>query len=125
MDICLQNCKSSQIAAFGYDAGKQTLAIRFNSGGLYHYSNVPSEVFDQMQQAESVGSFFYRNVKGKFEYQRLVFVPITPAGTPLAHLESRTEEEAWEKLLKDAAHMPYKGKQGFVDRGYTVEGWKK
>lgn len=36
-------------------------------------------------------------------------------------LRSRTEDEAWSKLLKDAAHMPYKTKENFIKRGYTVE----
>ena len=49
------------------------------------------------------------------------YTPVTPAGTLCDWLESNTEKEAWEKLLKDAAHMPYQGKRGFIDRGYTVE----
>lgn len=49
------------------------------------------------------------------------FVPVTPAGTMLFHLESKTEDEAWKKLLKDAAHMPYVTKENFIKRGYTVE----
>ena len=49
------------------------------------------------------------------------YVPVTPGGTVCMWLESSTEEEAWERLLKDAAHMPYDGKEGFIQRGYTVE----
>lgn len=52
------------------------------------------------------------------------FIPCTPAGTPCDWLASRTEEEAWAKLLKDAAHMPYKTKENFIKRGYTVERWE-
>ena len=48
------------------------------------------------------------------------WIPSTPAGTVLAHLEAPTQDEAWENLLKDAAHMPYEGRSGFADRGYTV-----
>jgi hypothetical protein len=51
------------------------------------------------------------------------FIPVTPAGTPCTWLESRTEDEAWDKLLKDAAHMPYDGRKDFEERGYTVEDW--
>ena len=47
--------------------------------------------------------------------------PITPAGSLCAHLEADTEKEAWDNLLIDAAHMPYIGKEGFIERGYTVE----
>lgn len=54
-----------------------------------------------------------------------VFIPETPAGTPLTHLKSRTEEEAWQKLLKDAAHMPYKTKENFIKRGYRVGQWEQ
>ena len=52
---------------------------------------------------------------------KTVFIPVTPGGTFCDWLESPTEEEAWEKLLADAAHMPYNGIQGFQKRGYTVE----
>jgi len=48
------------------------------------------------------------------------YVPCTPAGSVLMHLESDTQEEAWRKLLEDAAHMPYQGIEGFQERGYTV-----
>lgn len=52
---------------------------------------------------------------------KFTYVPITPGGTFLYHLESQTETEAWDKLLVDAAHMPYKTKENFQRRGYTVE----
>lgn len=52
--------------------------------------------------------------------QRSTFIPETPAGTQLAHLESNTEKEAWERLLADASHMPYEGIEGFKHRGYQV-----
>ena len=49
-----------------------------------------------------------------------MYIPVTPAGTACTWLASETEDEAWEELLKDAAHMPYDVKQGFIERGYTV-----
>jgi hypothetical protein len=51
---------------------------------------------------------------------KTVWIPATPAGTPLLGLAAGTEREAWEKLLADAAHMPYRGIGGFKQRGYTV-----
>jgi hypothetical protein len=53
------------------------------------------------------------------------WIPSTPAGTPLGHLARKTEDEAWKALLKDAAHMPYKTKENFQKRGYTVDEYKK
>lgn len=52
------------------------------------------------------------------------YIPATPAGTVLFHLSAKTEQKAWKNLLRDAAHMPYKGIDGFKARGYTVELWK-
>ena len=49
------------------------------------------------------------------------YVPVTPGGTVCYWLKSATEKEAWEKLLIYAAHMPYKTKYAFKERGYTVE----
>jgi len=50
----------------------------------------------------------------------ITYIPETPGGTLLLHLESETEDEAWDKLLVEASHMPYGNKQGFIDRGYEV-----
>lgn len=48
------------------------------------------------------------------------FIPVTPAGTPLFDLEAPTAEDAWKKLMKAAAHMPYPDQAAFEERGYTV-----
>lgn len=50
-----------------------------------------------------------------------MYAPITPGGTVLYFLQKPTEDQAWKALLEDASHMPYKGKEGFMQRGYTVE----
>ena len=49
---------------------------------------------------------------------RYIFVPYTPAGTPLFHLKSNTRQEAIDKLLKDAAHKTW---ENFSHRGYTIQ----
>jgi len=66
---------SSQINGCGYDPVSQVLAIRFNSGAVYHYANVPPEIHTGIMAAaedpeKSVGRFFGQNVKGKFEYKK-------------------------------------------------------
>jgi hypothetical protein len=51
------------------------------------------------------------------------YVPVTPAGTPCTWLASKTEKQAIERLLEDAAHMPYTSWEEFQKRGYTIERW--
>ncbi len=53
------------------------------------------------------------------------FIPVTPAGTVCFWLEADTKDKAWENLMKDASHMPYKDKAAFIKRGYTVEKLKQ
>ncbi|MFO7190295.1 MAG: KTSC domain-containing protein [Pseudomonadota bacterium] len=55
---------SSNIAAVGYQNG--TLAVQFTNGRLYHYSDVPPEVYAEMLAASSVGKYFASNVRGKY-----------------------------------------------------------
>lgn len=51
------------------------------------------------------------------------FIPITPAGTPLTGLAADTLQEAMTRVMKDAAHMPYRTWEHFLRRGYSIEEW--
>lgn len=53
------------------------------------------------------------------------WIPSTPGGTACTWLAAETEDKAWENLLRDAQHMPYKTKENFIKRGYTVDQWKR
>lgn len=71
--IALTPCESSQLSAYGYDAGTQTLAIKFKGkagGSMYHYFGVAAEVFEAMKKAESLGTFFGKEVRGVFAYEK-------------------------------------------------------
>lgn len=63
--------KSSNLAAVGYDPSTETLEVEFSSGKVYGYAGVPADVAAAMTEAESVGSFFAKNVRGQYESQSL------------------------------------------------------
>ena len=44
-----------------------TLRIGFASGGVYDYEEVTYEVFQELKDASSMGKFYHRNIKGKYE----------------------------------------------------------
>jgi hypothetical protein len=52
--------------------------------------------------------------------KKSTFVPCTPGGSVVMHLESSTREIAIKRLLKDASHMPYGTWENFEKRGYTI-----
>ena len=73
---------SSQISGIAFDSAAPeaeesgqkvgVLEIEFkSSGAVYQYKDVPVSVYNAMLMAESVGKYFYANIKGKFEYVKV------------------------------------------------------
>lgn len=69
--ISFNNVESSQMSGIGHDPATNTLAIKFNTGSMYHYDGVSPELYEQFLAAESKGKFFGANVKGKFGYRKI------------------------------------------------------
>lgn len=67
----MKTCESSQIAEHGFDPVTGTLAVRYKSGGLYHYDGVDASKYQQLCESESVGSFIYQEVKGKHGFKKI------------------------------------------------------
>lgn len=55
---------SSGIASVGYEG--TTMYIRFHSGGLYAYHNVPSSVYTGLMNASSHGQYFHAHIKRRY-----------------------------------------------------------
>lgn len=63
--------ESSNLLGFGYNKESKQLGVVFKSSpnSLYIYSNVPESLYEDMENAESKGSFFYNNFrKTKWEF---------------------------------------------------------
>jgi hypothetical protein len=58
----LLSVNSSQIAQVGHEGNK--LQVLFRRGGLYEYSDVTKAEFDELINAESLGSHFAKHIKG-------------------------------------------------------------
>lgn len=71
MRIDMQDVESSQIHSIGHDPATHTLAVRFyrgsgdkrGPGSLYHYANFDAADFAAFKAADSVGSYFGKNIK--------------------------------------------------------------
>ena len=61
---------SSNINAIDYDG--TDLIVEYKSGTKYKYKNVPTELFESLKNAESKGRFINSEIKGKFDYERLL-----------------------------------------------------
>ena len=63
--------ESSNLRSVGYDEFLLVLEIEFNSNAVYRYYGVPSEVHDELINAESVGKYFNANVKSKYNFLKV------------------------------------------------------
>lgn len=50
---------------------KGTTYVEFTSGGIYSYAEVPAGVHGKLVDADSVGSFLNREIKGTYEATRV------------------------------------------------------
>jgi hypothetical protein len=71
LKIKRQPVESRSFASIGYHAPSELLDLQFRTGELYRYSKVPKKVFEGLLNAESKGSYFSREIRGKFHYQHL------------------------------------------------------
>jgi len=63
-----QDVTSSNIAKAGYS---DTLYLLFNSGVAYRYENVPKAQYLALIKADSVGSYFHKNIRGVYPHEKL------------------------------------------------------
>jgi hypothetical protein len=62
---------SSNIEAIGYDTDERELHVRFTSGRTYAYQDVPAEVYAELQQSDSKGSYLNREIRTAYAYREL------------------------------------------------------
>ena len=64
----LDPVESSMVAAVGYDRDLQALVVLYNSGRAYQYLQVPPEVFQGLQEAQSKGRYLLDHVIDHYPY---------------------------------------------------------
>ncbi len=67
--------KSSSITAAGYDqtpnTSTGTLRVRFFTGAIYAYKDVPESVHQGLMDAPSAGQYLVTHIKGKYTFVKL------------------------------------------------------
>lgn len=59
----LQPVESSAVARIGYDAEAEEAYVEYIGGGLYSYEGVPPDVFEELVNADSKGTFVNTVIK--------------------------------------------------------------
>lgn len=72
-----EEIQSSVIASAGYDEDRQVLEIKFRTGRIYHYRQVPRAVYETFMTADSAGKYFNDVIRTSYEGE-LVYDPGRP-----------------------------------------------
>lgn len=66
---------SSNIEGFRYEVETGLLTVTFSGGGRYQYHDVPLRMVVEWTVAESAGSWFHHNIRGRGEFGPSVKMP--------------------------------------------------
>ena len=55
--------ESSNLASVGYEVETSTLEIEFHNSGIYQYFGVPENVYQELMNASSKGTYLDQKVK--------------------------------------------------------------
>lgn len=69
--IALTPITSSNLAAIGYNPHKRILAVEFKSGAIFHFAGISETVYQQLLEAPSRGSYFHKEIRGKFQGEKM------------------------------------------------------
>jgi hypothetical protein len=62
---------SLSIAAIGHDDDTGALEVEFVSGRIYRYRGVSQDIFEDLRQAPSKGTFFNQHIKDAYPWEQV------------------------------------------------------
>ena len=65
----MNEVKSSNISSIGWN--KNILRVEFNKGGVWDYSGVSKEIYEDFLNSESKGKFFLQKIRNKFKAKKI------------------------------------------------------
>lgn len=71
MSVQMHPVKSSNIDAIGYDAAAKELHVKFKSGGVHAYADVPMDKYIALKTAPSIGKHFHAHVRDKHKSRKV------------------------------------------------------
>jgi len=69
--LTVEEVDSTAIRRMGFDGSRGYLYIEFRKGAVWQYKSVAPAVYEELQRASSKGSYFVRNIRGRYEEAEL------------------------------------------------------
>lgn len=61
---------SSNVVRIGHK--NADLFVEYNGGGIYKYTGVPKELYEELLKSESKGKYLNEHIKAKFKFEKLM-----------------------------------------------------
>ena len=128
-DVDMNDVSSSYLYSLGYGDGNLVAKFR-NNGAIYVYYNVPEETYNELLNAESIGSYFNNNIKGSYEYECVekssyVELDFTESSAQDATYVVNTNKRKFHKLdcryvqeMTDNMHYTSDSKESLIESKY-------
>ena len=68
----LHRVSSSSINSIGYNSLTLTVGVKFITGALYEYYQVPESVYNMFNNASSKGTYLANHIEDKFKYRKVL-----------------------------------------------------
>lgn len=66
-----KHVKSTKAKSIGYDEATGVLEVEYIKGAIYHYFDVPFELYKRLMNASSKGKFLDQKIEKKYKYKRI------------------------------------------------------
>ncbi len=67
----MSRLNSSMIRSAGYDKDNNKLSVKFNDGHVYEFRDVPENVYTELKNSDSAGTFFNTTVRGQYGHEKV------------------------------------------------------
>ena len=66
-----QPVESKTLKSVGFDPDQRVLEVEFQAGGVYQYRDVSENVYRDLLEAESKGTYFRERIRAQYPYVRI------------------------------------------------------
>lgn len=90
---------SSNIEEVSYDYSECKLYIKFKSGRIYEYKDVPFQIFKGLINTNSAGVYFNRFIRNAYDYRLVDQVPVVQENVKEGEIILRVKRKRDEKTI--------------------------
>lgn len=74
MSVVMESVISSNVDQIGYDGEEEILVVKYKTGAIYKYFNIPYTMWHEIKGTPSIGRFINSRIKPTHKFERVVAI---------------------------------------------------